>query len=209
MRAYHTALTTTPVREFFRPHYFVNTPDINPTFLHDSGRSGFLIRAALAALLSGLWGVYSGFELCEAAALDHREEYQDPEKYEIRAWDWSRPGNIIEEIRQLNHIRRANPALHTHQGIQFLDSSDGNVLCFIKSTLDNDNIIIEAISFDPSNHRRLVTEIPLPSVGLSSPGRFIADDLMRLQSQVWDSGRRVIDLDPNQPLAIWRLRREV
>ena len=62
---YLTELTTTEVREFFRPHFFVNTPDINPYFLQTSGRPGFLIRAALAATLSGLWGVYSGFELCE------------------------------------------------------------------------------------------------------------------------------------------------
>ena len=50
----------------FDPNFFVNTPDINPVFLQRSGRAGFLIRAALAATLSGLWGVYSGFELCEA-----------------------------------------------------------------------------------------------------------------------------------------------
>ena len=30
---YLTELTTTEVREFFRPHFFVNTPDINPFFL--------------------------------------------------------------------------------------------------------------------------------------------------------------------------------
>ncbi|MFX6250429.1 alpha-1,4-glucan--maltose-1-phosphate maltosyltransferase, partial [Acinetobacter baumannii] len=53
---YMTELTRTPLREYFRPHFFVNTPDINPYFLHDSGRPGFLIRAALATLLSGLWG---------------------------------------------------------------------------------------------------------------------------------------------------------
>ena len=209
MRAYLTELTTTSAREFFRPHFFVNTPDINPTFLHDSGRPGFLIRAALAALLSGLWGVYSGFELCEAAALNGREEYQNSEKYEIRAWDWDRPGNIIEEIRQLNRIRHANPALHTHQGIQFLDSSDADVLCFVKSTPDNDNVIFAAISFDPRNPRRLVTEIPLSSLGLPVPGRLIADDLMRMRSEIWDSGQRTIDLEPGMPFAIWRLRREV
>ena len=70
--------------DFFRPHFFVNTPDINPYFLQTSGRPGFLIRAALAATLSGLWGMYSGFELCEAAPLPGREEYLDSEKYEIR-----------------------------------------------------------------------------------------------------------------------------
>ena len=209
MRAYLTELTTTSVREFFRPHFFVNTPDINPTFLHNSGRPGFLIRAALAALLSGLWGVYSGFELCEAAALNGREEYQDSEKYEIRAWDWNRPGNIIDEVRRLNNVRRTNPALHTHLGIQFLDSSDSNILCFVKSTPARDNIIFAAISFDPRNARSFETEIPPSLVGLSSAGRFVADDLISQRSDVWDSGRRSIYLDPSVlPFAIWRLRRE-
>ena len=48
-----------------RPHFFVNTPDINPDFLQNAPRSAYLIRAALAATLSGLWGVYNGFEICE------------------------------------------------------------------------------------------------------------------------------------------------
>ena len=63
---YLTELSDTGVREFFRPHFFVNTPDINPYFLQHSGRAGFLIRAALAATLSGLWGMYAGFEFCES-----------------------------------------------------------------------------------------------------------------------------------------------
>ncbi|HYD05780.1 MAG TPA: alpha-1,4-glucan--maltose-1-phosphate maltosyltransferase, partial [Reyranella sp.] len=72
---YLTELTTTAPAEFFRPNFFVNTPDINPIFLQSSGRAGFVIRAVLAATLSGLWGVYSGFELCEGAPLPGREEY--------------------------------------------------------------------------------------------------------------------------------------
>ncbi len=72
---YITELTTTEPKDFFRPHFFVNTPDINPVFLQQSGRPGFLVRAALAATLSGLWGMYAGFELCEAAPLPGREEY--------------------------------------------------------------------------------------------------------------------------------------
>ena len=89
---YFTELTTSEVKEFFRPHLFVNTPDINPFFLQTSGRPGFLIRAALAATLSGLWGMYSGFELCEAAPLPGREEYLDSEKYEIRVAPIRRAG---------------------------------------------------------------------------------------------------------------------
>jgi starch synthase (maltosyl-transferring) len=75
---YLTELNAPPVREFFRPNFFVNTPDINPPFLQTSSRPGFLIRAALACALSGLWGMYSGFELCEAAPLPGREGIWTP-----------------------------------------------------------------------------------------------------------------------------------
>ena len=96
----------TAPRDFFRPNFFVNTPDINPVFLQTSGRPGFLIRAALAATLSGLWGVYNGFELCEARAAAGREEYVDSEKYQLRAWDWERPGNIVRR----DHPAQPHPA---------------------------------------------------------------------------------------------------
>src|SRR5690606_27706418 len=80
LASYLTELNTQAPRDFFRPHFFVNTPDINPFFLHHGGRAGFLIRAALATTLSGLWGLYSGFELCESAPLPGKEEYLDSEK---------------------------------------------------------------------------------------------------------------------------------
>ena len=98
---YLTELATTEAKDFYRPHFFVNTPDINPIFLQSSGRGGFLIRAALAATLSGLWGMYSGFEVCEAAPLPGREEYLDSEKYQIRVRDYAAPGNIVAEITAL------------------------------------------------------------------------------------------------------------
>ena len=117
---YFTELTTTEAKDFFRPHLFVNTPDINPYFLQTSGRPGFLIRAALAATLSGLWGMYSGFELCEAAPLPGREEYLDSEKYEIRVRDYDAPGNIAAEIAKLNRIRKSHSALQSHLGLKLL-----------------------------------------------------------------------------------------
>src|SRR5207302_1571072 len=109
MSDYLIELTTTGVKDYFRPHFFVNTPDINPFFLQSSGRAGFLIRAALATTLSGLWGMYSGFELCEAAALPGREEYLDSEKYQIRVRRRDAPGNIVTEIATLNRLRKTNP----------------------------------------------------------------------------------------------------
>ena len=103
-----------PVRDFFRPNFFVNTPDINPPFLQTSGRPGFLIRAALACTLSGLWGMYSGFELCEAAPLPGREEYLDSEKYRdprarLRGARQHRGGNHRRSTASAGRIRRCRP----------------------------------------------------------------------------------------------------
>src|SRR5271157_4279160 len=127
---YFSELTTAAVSDYFRPHLFVNTPDINPPFLQTSGRPGFLIRAALACTLSGLWGMYSGFELCEAAPLPGREEYLDSEKYQIRVRDFAAPGNIVAEITALNRIRRAHPALQTHLGVTFYSAFNDQVLLY-------------------------------------------------------------------------------
>ena len=129
---YFVELTTTEVKKFFRPHLFVNTPDINPHFLQTSGRPGFLIRAALAATLSGLWGMYSGFEICEAAALPGREEYLNSEKYEIHPRDYNGPGNIIEEISKLNRIRKRHPALQSHLGLRFYPAHNEQIIFYGK-----------------------------------------------------------------------------
>ncbi|MFC7552176.1 hypothetical protein ACFQU7_07820 [Pseudoroseomonas wenyumeiae] len=85
--------------------------------------------------MSGLWGVYNGFELCEATPLaPGKEEYLDSEKYEIRIWDHDRPGNIVPEITALNRIRRENPALHTHLGTTILNAQHDGILLFLKQT---------------------------------------------------------------------------
>ena len=89
---YLTELTQEECREYMRPNFFANTPDINPVFLQTSGRPGFRTRLVLAATLGGNYGLYNGFEICEAAPLPGKEEYLNSEKYEIRAWDFDRPG---------------------------------------------------------------------------------------------------------------------
>ena len=62
-------------------------------------------------MLSGLWGVYCGFELCEAAALPNSEEYLDSEKYQVRYWDLEKPGSLSPLITRVNRIRRQHRAL--------------------------------------------------------------------------------------------------
>jgi starch synthase (maltosyl-transferring) len=203
---YVTELTTN-ARDFFRPHFFVNTPDINPVFLQTSGRPGFLIRAALAATLSGLFGVYSGFELCEARALPGREEYASSEKYEIRAWNWEAPGNIIAEITRLNQIRRANPALQTHLGVSFHNAFNDQVLYYSKATPDLQNVVLVAINLDPHFPQECDIEVPLWLWGMPDSASVAVTDLMAGHRFIWNGKIQHIRLDPaTMPFAIWRIR---
>ncbi|WP_284945523.1 maltotransferase domain-containing protein [Acidisoma cladoniae] len=209
LEEYLTTLTTEPVSDFFRPNFFVNTPDINPVFLQTSGRAGHLLRAALAATLSGLWGVYSGFELCDATPLPGREEYLDSEKYQIRAWDWNRPGNIVNEITMLNRIRRQNPALQTHLGITFLPSSNAQVMIYEKATPDRSNVVIVAANLDPHAYQSTAFELPLYKWSIPDQGRIGAADLVTGERFTWTGKWQRVNLDPSFPFALWRVQPEI
>jgi len=193
---YLTELTAGPPRDFFRPHFFVNTPDINPVYLQGAGRGAYLVRAALAATLSGLWGVYNGFELCEGTPVPGKEEYLDSEKYQVRAWDWDRPGNIVVEITQLNAIRRRNPALHSHLGITFLPASGDQVLFFEKASADRSNVVLVAVSMDARTTQY---------ADLTVPGTD-AVDLLTDRPVHWSDRVQRVALPPDRPYAVWRLR---
>jgi len=219
LSTYLTELTQTPLREYFRPNFFVNTPDINPYFLHRSGRPGFLIRAALAALLSGLWGMYSGFELCESEPLivadQVKEEYVDSEKFEIRPRDWQQPGNIVAEISKLNALRRNYPALRHHLGVRFYAASNDQVLYFARFTepLDEttpgrfgDSVLLIAINLDPFNTQQANIELPLWEWGLPDDAALQVEDLMQGYRFVWSGKVQQITLNPQQlPFAIWQV----
>ncbi|MGQ4274715.1 maltotransferase domain-containing protein [Terrihabitans sp. B22-R8] len=192
--------------EYYRPNFFVNTPDINPVPLQTSGRAGFIIRSTLAATLSGAWGLYSGFELCEATPLPGREEYLDSEKYEIKAWDWERPGNIRPHIATLNHIRRENPALWDFRNVLFLNAWNDNVLAYARFTPKRDNCVVCLVNLDPHNRQDASFEIPLWEFGLPDHATIEAEDLLKggrfdLRGKV-----QTIALEPDvRPVAIWRL----
>ena len=210
---YLQELADGPARDFFRPHFFVNTPDINPVPLQTSPRSGFLTRAALAATLSGLWGVYCGFELCEATPVPGKEEYLDSEKYQIRAWDWGRPGNIEAEIGALNAIRRANPALHTHLGVTFLRSDNEQVLLFEKATADRSNVVLVAINLDLQTPQSAWIEVPFWRWRVAVPGgvepdALVATDLVADRTERWTERGRRVSLTNEHPYAIWRITPE-
>ncbi len=203
---YLTELTQDEPKEHMRPNFFVNTPDINPVFLQTSGRPGFRIRAVLAATLSPLWGVYSGFELCEATPIPGREEYLDSEKYEIKAWDWDRPGNIRADITRLNMLRRENPALWQFTNLEFHNAWNDQVLVYSKMTESRDNVVFVAVNLDPRHPQSCNFEVPLWRFGLADDASIMAEDLLGGHRFAWSGKIQHVWLDPHHnPYAIWRL----
>ena len=222
---YMTQLTQSELREYFRPHFFVNTPDINPYFLHRSGRPGFLIRAALAALLSGLWGMVSGFELCESEPLvvkgEIKEEYLDSEKFQIRPRDITgysqQPNNIVAEITRLNAIRRSYPALQNHLGVRFYRADNPHMLFFARyqeadplvaeAPRFGQGVVLVAINLDPFNVQEADIEVPVWEWQLSDDATLQVEELMTGHQFTWTGRRQHIRLDPqHNPFAVWHVR---
>lgn len=203
---YLTELTRTECRHYMRPNFFTNTPDINPYYLQTSGRPGFQVRLVLAATLATSYGIYNGYELCEAAAIPGKEEYLDSEKYEIRAWDWNRAGNIKDDVRLINRIRRENPALWQFTGLTFLSAWNDNILVYFKLTPAKDNCVVIALNLDPHHAHGAHFEVPLWEFGLGDQASVDVVDLVDGRRFTWSGKVQHVWLDPAQrPYAIWRL----
>jgi starch synthase (maltosyl-transferring) len=226
---YLTELTRSSAKEYFRPNFFTNTPDILPVFLQQGGRPAFRVRLVLAATLSGVYGIYNGFELCENTPLagpeeltaSQREEfielygskpppvveeYLNSEKYEYKVWDWDRSGNIKEDIRILNRFRRENPALQEFLNLRFLDCPDPNILAYAKSSADKANTVIIAVNLDPRAIHEGDIELPLAEFGLAPDAEFSLEEAFTQQVATCRGIRQHLRLDPQiNPSMIFRL----
>jgi starch synthase (maltosyl-transferring) len=193
--AYLTELTHTDMAWYFRPNFFANTPDILPPILQQGGPPAFKSRLVLAATLSPAYGIYSGFELCENAAIDGREEYLDSEKYEIRTRNWSAPGHIKDFIARVNRARRETPALRQLTNLRFLDVEDGQLLAYAKWTADGTNRVIVVINLDPFAAHEGMLHVPADVVGVAEGDSYEVRDLLTGDRYTWAQWNYV-RLDP-------------
>ncbi len=201
---YLTELTQTDSRLVMRPNFFVNTPDINPRFLQSSGRPGFRTRLALAATLGGNYGIYNGYEICEAAPVPGKEEYLDSEKYQLRVWDMDQPGNIQDDIRLMNRLRRDHPALQQFTDLTFHTARNDQVLAYAKRA--GDDFVLIHVNLDPHNVQTFQFEVPLWEFGLPDDASIEVRDLIQGNSFTWHGKNQTLELDPDtRPYAIWQL----
>ena len=205
---YGTELAQTGMREYFRGNFWPNTPDILPFVLQDGGRPTFMTRVVLAATLSSVYGIYSGYELCENEALPDREEYLDSEKYQFKERDWDALGNIKEWITRLNQIRKENRALQFYDNLRFYDADNEAILFYGKMTPARDNIILVVVNLDPHRKQDSYVDVPIDEFGLMEGDTYQVHDLLSDSRYIWRGRRNYVELDPEiQPAHIFRVRR--
>ena len=205
---YMVELSTSEMKDYFRPNFFTNTPDILPEILQEGGRPAFKFRLVLAATLSPSYGIYSGYELCENRALPGREEYLDSEKYEITVWDWDRPGNLIDYVTLINRIRRENPALHELENLEFYEADNEQVLFYGKSTFDKRNSVLVAVNLSPFQIQESTLRIPIASLGIKPDDTYQLHNLITDRRDLMTGDSYIVRLDPQvEPAAIFAVRR--
>ncbi|MBC8414014.1 alpha-1,4-glucan--maltose-1-phosphate maltosyltransferase [bacterium] len=208
---YMRELVKTDVREFLRPNFWTNTPDILPEHLQYGGRPAYMMRLVLAATLSSNYGIYGpAFELFDQDAIEDKEEYLFSEKYEIKSWDWDREGNLKGFISKINKIRKENAALQDTWNVSFFDMENDYLICYAKTTEDLSDIIIVAVNLDPYHRQSGWVNIPIDDLGIDPHQPYLVHDLLSDAKYIWHGKKNFIELDPKiLPAHIFRVRKKL
>jgi starch synthase (maltosyl-transferring) len=203
LRDYLTELSQTEVVEYFRPNFWVNTPDILHEFLQRGGQAAFRIRAVLAALACPSWGMYSGYELYENIPVrEGSEEYMDSEKYQFRPRRWDAPDTLVPLVTRLNDVRRR------HQGaiaslrtllVHPVDSED--IVCFSRRDPKTADTLLVLVNTDPYNVREATTQLNLEALGLRHDESFLVQDELGGATYEWHGAANYVRLDPRDSVA--------
>jgi len=225
LRQYLEELTQTPAVEYYRGNLFANTPDILNEYLVNGGRPAFRIRLLLAATLLPLYGIYSGYELCENVPVrEGSEEYLDSEKYQLRPRDYDAAGNINADIERLNTIRRNEPALQSYANLTFHPSENPSILFYRKAPADPvvqwpgalgqpvppaiaralgladpppaAHDVLVAVTTDPHHVQDTMVHVPIHEMGIDDEQPYVVHDLLTGARYTWRGVRNYVRLDP-------------
>jgi starch synthase (maltosyl-transferring) len=203
---YLTELSTTEVREYMRPNFFANTPDILHEYLQQGGPGAFRIRFILASTLAASYGIYSGFELFENVPVrPGSEEYLDSEKYQVKIRDWNAPGNLSPLIARVNTIRRAHRALQSNDTLQFMGSDNPAIMAYTKAHPASGDVLMIVVSLDPHAMQHGWVQAPLGVIRSGDAGEYEAVDLLTDARYRWRGEWNYVRLTPENPAHILRL----
>lgn len=208
---YLNELIQTEIKEYLRPNFWPNTPDILPEHLQFGGRPAFIMRLILAATLSSNYGIYGPpFELCVRDAIQGKEEYLNSEKYELKTWEWNREGNLRDIIARVNRIRKENPALQTTANVKFYYVDNNYLLFYGKATEDLSNIILVVVNLDPFHMQSGRVKVPIDEFGIDPNQSYMVHDLLGDDKYIWQGENNYVEVNPRiSPAFIFKLRKRL
>ena len=196
LQEYVTQLTTTSMHVYFRPNFWPNTPDILPEHLVTGGRNMHIIRLLLAATLSSNYGIYGPvYERGINQPMPGKEEYIDNEKYEIKYWPPVAETGIWDTIKKVNSIRKQFFALQITNNIQFLNTSNDQIMAFLKfDEIEHKNLLI-IINLDAYNRQSAWVNIPAEILHQYTLPLSISDQLNK-EDYTWTQDWNYVELEP-------------
>ena len=206
LQEYLTELTTTEQKEFFRPNFWPNTPDINPFALQGANDSMHLQKYFLAATLSSSVGIYGPvFEFMVSEAIPGKEEYMDSEKYQIRLWDWNATNKMTLLISKINQIRKEQASLQQTNNITFCDTNNDQVIAYYKYDDSRENETLMISSLDAYYVKQAMVRLPLEALGPKHARGITVTDLITGNSYIWDKEWNFVELHPSLPFHLFKI----
>jgi len=209
---YVRELTRTGTREYFRPNFWPNTPDILPEYLQFGGRPAQMARLVLAATLSASYGIYGPpFEVGDNRPREPgSEEYLDSEKYQIRHWNIDRHASLEPFIRRVNQVRHQNPALQTNACLEFHEVDNPEIIAYSKQSEDGHNAVLVVVNLDVYHMQSGWLTLPLRKLGLDPDRPYQMHDLLGDGRYLWHGPTNYVQIDPQvAPAHIFQIRRHV
>lgn len=197
LMGYMNELVYSPSRNYFRPNFWPNTPDILPFHLQHQGENIFILRLALAATLSSNYGIYGPpYEFYDNVPMQGKEEYMDSEKYEIKKHDWKRTNRMTDIISMINKTRKTHPALQSTWNIHFCEIGDPNLIAYVKATDDLTDIVLVVVNLDPNNKHSGYLQLPKRVLKLGDKINVKLHDVMTDEHYTWTQEWNYVELNP-------------
>lgn len=205
---YMNELTQTDQKEYMRPNFWPNTPDINPFHLQDAPESKYIQRYALAATLSSNIGIYGPvFEQMIDTPIAGKEEYYMSEKFQLCHYDWTIENNVTNIIAKVNHIRKACSSLQQTNNIKFLETGNDQLIAFYKWDVNKSDETITVISLDAHHSQTGSVQLPMQDLGIHQGQKIEVKDLVTNNSYNWYNEWNYIELHPNLPFHIFKINK--
>tara|TARA_R110001583_G_scaffold84281_4_gene221845 strand:+ start:5350 stop:7284 length:1935 start_codon:yes stop_codon:yes gene_type:complete len=205
---YVEELTKSEQREYIRPNFWPNTPDINPFHLQHANESKHIQRYALAATLSSNIGIYGPvFEQMLSNPIIGKEEYLNSEKFQICNYNWFKENNLITIISKINKIRNENEALQQTNNIKFCTINNDKLIAFYKWDDSKKNEVLVVINLDAHNMHQGTLQLPLAELGIGAGHHVKVKDLITDFTYDWYDEWNFIMLHASMPFHIFTIQK--